>query len=84
MKKIQSNLDDAQKRIKELQMTIKIKQRFIADMMKNSEICANANQRFLRKHSKLEEEYYNMRGQLAQAENASMYKDSEEKSAHKK
>ncbi|XP_014484187.1 PREDICTED: kinesin-like protein costa [Dinoponera quadriceps] len=84
VKKIQSDLDGAQKRIEELQTTIKIKQRFIADMMKNSDARANAKQRFLRKRSKLQEEYYNTRTQLAQAENASTYKDSEEKSAHKK
>lgn len=84
VKKIQSELDGAQKRIEELQTTIKIKQRFIADMMKKSDTRASAKQRFQRKRSKLEEEYYNTKTQLAQAENASMYKDSEEKSAHEK
>lgn len=83
VKKIQSNLDGAHKRIEELQTTIKIKQRFIADMIKNSDTRSSAKQRFHRKRSKLEEEYYNTRTQLAQAENASMYKDSEEKT-HKK
>lgn len=75
VKKIQSNLDGAHKRIEELQTTIKIKQRFIADMIKNSDTRSSAKQRFQRKRSKLEEEYYNTRTQLAQAENASMYKD---------
>ncbi|EZA58335.1 Kinesin-like protein costa [Ooceraea biroi] len=84
VKKIQSNLDGAHKRIEELQTTINIKQRFIADMIKNSDTRTNAKQKFQRKRSKLEEEYYNTRTQLAQAENASMYKDSDEKSAHKK
>ena len=53
-------------------------------MIKNSDARASAKQKFQRKWSKLEEEYYNTRSQLAQAENASIYKDSEEKSAHKK
>ncbi|XP_077266208.1 kinesin-like protein costa [Temnothorax americanus] len=82
VKKIQSNLDGAHKRIEELQTTIKIKQRFIADMIKNSDTRSSAKQRFQRKRSKLEEEYYNTRTQLAQAENASMYKDEER--THKK
>ncbi|XP_046829991.1 kinesin-like protein costa [Vespa crabro] len=84
VRKIQSDLDGAHKRIEELQTTIKIKERFIADMIKNSDARASAKYRFQRKWSKLEEEYYNTRSQLAQAENASIYKDSEEKSAHKK
>ncbi|XP_072764070.1 kinesin-like protein costa [Anoplolepis gracilipes] len=83
VKRIQSNLDGAHKRIEELQTTIKIKQRFIADMIKNSDTRTNAKQKFQRKRSKLEEEYYNTRTQLAQAENASMYREPEEKS-HKK
>lgn len=84
VKKIQSDLDGAHKRIEELQTTIKIKEKFIADMIKNSDARASAKQKFQRKWSKLEEEYYNTRSQLAQAENACIYKDSEEKSAHKK
>lgn len=83
VKKIQSNLDGAHKRIEELQTTIKIKQRFIADMIKNSDTRSSAKQRFQRKRSKLEEEYYNTRTQLAQAENASMYKDPDEKTNKK-
>lgn len=84
VKRIQSNLDGATKRIEELQTTIKIKQRFIADMIKNSDTRTNAKQKFQRKRSKLEEEYYNTKTQLAQAENASMYREPEEKSVHKK
>lgn len=84
VKKIQSDLDGAHKRIEELQTTIKIKQRFIADMIKNSDACTSAKQRFNRKRSKLEEEYYNTRTQLAQAENASVKKDSNDDSSHKK
>jgi len=79
VKKIQSNLDGAHKRIEELKTTIRIKQHFIADMIKNSDTRTNAKQKFQRKRSKLEEEYYNTRTQLAQAENASMYKHSDEK-----
>lgn len=84
VKKIQSNLDGAHKRIEELQTTIKIKQRFIADMIKNSDTRSSAKQRFQRKRSKLEEEYYNTRTQLAQAENASMYKELENEKTSKK
>ncbi|XP_020294499.1 kinesin-like protein costa [Pseudomyrmex gracilis] len=84
VKKIQSTLEGAHKRIEELQTTIKIKQRFIADMIKNSDTRTSAKQKFQRKRNKLEEEYYNTRTQLAQAENASMYKDSDEKSVYKK
>lgn len=84
VKKIQSDLEGAHKRIEELQTTIQIKEQFIADMIKNSDARASAKQKFQRKRSKLEEEYYNTRTQLAQAENASLYKDSDEKSAHKK
>ncbi|XP_029167969.1 kinesin-like protein costa [Nylanderia fulva] len=84
VKKIQSNLDGAHKRIEELQATIKIKQRFIADMIKNSDTRTNAKQKFQRKRNKLEEEYYNTRTQLVQAENAFMYKQPEEKTLHKK
>ncbi|XP_046464809.1 kinesin-like protein costa [Neodiprion pinetum] len=84
VKKIQSDLEGAHKRIEELQNTIQIKEQFIADMIKNSEARASAKQKFQRKRSKLEEEYYNTRTQLAQAENASLYKDTEDKSAHKK
>ncbi|XP_046753334.1 kinesin-like protein costa [Diprion similis] len=84
VKKIQSDLEGAHKRIEELQNTIQIKEQFIADMIKNSDARASAKQKFQRKRSKLEEEYYNTRTQLAQAENASLYKDTEDKSAHKK
>lgn len=84
VKKIQTDLEGAHKRIEELQTTIQIKEQFIADMIKNSDARASAKQKFQRKRSKLEEEYYNTRTQLAQAENASLYKDSDDKSSHKK
>ncbi|XP_012253203.2 kinesin-like protein costa [Athalia rosae] len=84
VKKIQSDLEGAHKRIEELQTTIQIKEQFIADMIKNSDARASAKQKFQRKRSKLEEEYYNTRTQLAQAENASLYKDTDDKSGHKK
>ncbi|KAJ9587210.1 hypothetical protein L9F63_019290, partial [Diploptera punctata] len=64
------DLDFANKRIEELQYTIQIKEQFIADMIKNSEMRASAKQKFQRKRSKLEEEYYKMRTHLAHAENA--------------
>ncbi|KAI4492068.1 hypothetical protein M0802_010076 [Mischocyttarus mexicanus] len=84
VRKIQSDLDGAHKRIEELQTTIHIKERFIADMVKNSDARANAKYRFQKKWSKLDEEYFNTRSQLAQAENASINKDSEQKFARKK
>ncbi|XP_015110500.1 kinesin-like protein costa [Diachasma alloeum] len=82
VKKIQSDLDGAQKRIGELETTIKIKEKFIADMIKNSEARTSAKQKFQRKRSKLEEQYYNTRTQLAHAEN-SLYRD-EEKTTHRR
>ncbi|XP_069694504.1 kinesin-like protein costa [Periplaneta americana] len=83
------DLEGAHKRIEELQYTIQIKEQFIKDMIKNSQTRASAKQRFQRKSSKLEEEYYKTRTHLAQAENALLLteKDStlnEEKLKHKK
>jgi costal 2 protein len=58
-------------------------------MIKNSEMRASAKQRFQRKRSKLEEEYYKTRTLLAQAKNASLLMAdgsglNEEKLQHKK
>ncbi|XP_023717471.1 kinesin-like protein costa isoform X3 [Cryptotermes secundus] len=64
------DLEGVHKRLEELQCTIQIKEQFIGDMIKNSEMRASAKQRFQRKRSKLEEEYYKTRTHLAQAENA--------------
>ena len=83
VKKIQSDIADTQTRIEDLQTTIKIKERFIADMIKNSEIRASAKEKFERKRNRLDEEYYNARKQLAQAKNASMYKNADERTTKK-
>nr|CAD7408843.1 unnamed protein product [Timema cristinae] len=64
------DLDSAHKRIEELQNTIQIKEKFIDDLIKNSNMRATAKERCQRKSSKLEEEYYKTRTNLAQAENA--------------
>lgn len=76
VKKIQSDLDGAQKRIAELERTIKCKEKYIADMIKNSEARNCAKQKYERKGSKIEEQYYNARTQLAHKEN-SLYRDDE-------
>lgn len=83
------DLEGVYKRLEELQCTIHIKEQFIADMIKNSEMRSSAKERFQRKRSKLEEEYYKTRTHLAQAENALLLaaKDSdvnEEKLQYKK
>nr|CAD7433403.1 unnamed protein product [Timema monikensis] len=64
------DLDSAHKRIEELQNTIQIKEKFIDDLIKNSNMRATAKERCQRKSSKLEEEYNKTRTNLAQAENA--------------
>lgn len=85
VKKIQSSLDGTHKRMEELQTTIKLKQRFIADMIKNSDTRTSAKQKFQRKRNKLEEEYHITKTQLARAENsASCINSDEQQSAHKK
>lgn len=58
-------------------------------MIRNSEMRASAKQKFQRKRSKLEEEYYKTRTHLAQAENALLLTAkncdlNEEKLQHKK
>lgn len=82
--KIQSDLEGAHKRIEELQSTIEIKERFIAEMIKNSDTRSCAKQRFHRKRTKLKEEYYNTRTQLAHAESAFTSNETGEKPVFKK
>lgn len=82
VKKIQSDLNGAHKRIEELQTTIKIKEKFIADMVKNSETRSNAKMKFQHKKSKLEEEYCTTKTQLAQAKNSMHYDN--ENTTHKR
>lgn len=82
--KIQSDLEGAHKRIEELQSTIKIKERFIAEMIQNSDTKSCAKQRFHHKQTKLKEEYYNTRTQLAHAESAFTTNETGERSTYKK
>ncbi|XP_034943461.1 kinesin-like protein costa [Chelonus insularis] len=61
VKMIESDLDEAHKRIEELQMTIKIKEQFIASMIKNSEL-RGAKQK-LRKRLKVKKEFFSGKNQ---------------------
>ncbi|XP_049959141.1 kinesin-like protein costa [Schistocerca serialis cubense] len=70
MRKVLIDLEEAHKRIEELHKTIEIKEQFIADMIKNSDMRSSAKHRFQKKRKKLEEGYYKTRSQLAQSENA--------------
>lgn len=70
IKQVLVDLEGAHRRMEELQHTIQIKEQFIKEMIKNSETRNNAKIKFQRKWSRLEEEYYKTRTQLAQAENA--------------
>lgn len=70
MRKVVVDLEEAHKRIEELHKTIEIKEQFIADMIKNSDMRSSAKHRFQKKRKKLEEGYYKTRSQLAQSENA--------------
>lgn len=70
-----------QKQIEELEYTIQIKEQLIQDMIKNSETRMCAKQKFQKKRSKLEEEYYKARTELAQAESQLLHcQNSNEKS----
>lgn len=64
------DLEAASKRIDELQSMIKIKEQFIEEMIKNSGARISAKAKFQRKHTRLEEEYFKARTQLAKAEKA--------------
>ncbi|XP_043288712.1 kinesin-like protein costa [Venturia canescens] len=79
--KIQTDLEIAQRQIIELQATIRSKERLIEDMNKNSDVRSCVKEKFQRKRSKLQEEYFNTRSQLAQAENSSAYEDGEQSEA---
>lgn len=68
IRQIEVDIEGALKRVEEFQHTIKIKQQFIKELMKNSETRASAKSKFQKKWRKLEEEYYKTRTQLAQAE----------------
>ncbi|KAK0098341.1 hypothetical protein PV326_009394 [Microctonus aethiopoides] len=61
VKLIQSELNEAHKRIVELQKTIKMKEKFIGDMVKNTESKTGTKQKVQRKRLKTKKECYNSR-----------------------
>ncbi|XP_068081950.1 kinesin-like protein costa [Anabrus simplex] len=83
MRQVLIDLEGAQKRIEELHCTIQLKEQLIQDLIKNSEMRASAKQRFRRKRSKLEGEYYKTCSQIAQAEHALMLTDDNDFSGEK-
>lgn len=82
--KIQSDLLGAHKRIDELQSAIEAKERFIAEMIKNSDTRTSAKNRFQRKTKKLKQDYYNTKKHLAQAQFAFRNNETGERATHKK
>lgn len=69
IRQVIAELDGARKQIDELQYTIQIKEQLIGNMLKNGDIRTYAKQKFQKKRTKLQEEYYKAKTQLAQAEN---------------
>lgn len=70
IKQVVIKIEGIQKRIGELQATIVEKEQFIQDIHNNADTRANAKLRFLEKKTKLEGEFYNIRSQIAQLQNA--------------
>lgn len=68
IRQIIAELDGARKQIDELQYTIQIKEQLIGNMLKNGDTKIYAKQKFQKKRTKLQEEYYKAKTQLAQAE----------------
>lgn len=69
IRQVVAEIDGARKQIDELQYTIQIKEQLIGNMLKNGDTRMYAKQKFQRKRTKLQEEYYKAKTQLAQAEN---------------
>lgn len=80
IRQIISELDGARKQIEELQYTIQIKEQLIGNMLRNGDTRMYAKQKFQKKRTKLEEEYYKVKTQLAQVENNLLHCQLEEKS----
>lgn len=76
-------LDGARKQVEELQYTIQIKEQLIANMLRNGDTRIYAKQKFQKKRTKLQEEYYKVKTQLAQFENNLLHCRPEEKSEFK-
>lgn len=70
IKQAEEKIGGINTRIEELQRTILEKEQFIQDIHNNAVTCANAKQRFQEKKTKLEEEYHNVRSQIAQLQHA--------------
>lgn len=68
VKQITLDLDDTHKRLLELQHTVEIKERLIKELIKNNSTRESAKIKFRKKYTKLEEEYYKIRSQIAHAE----------------
>lgn len=69
IRQVIADLEGAQKQIDELQYTIQIKEQLIESMIRNGDTRTYAKQKFQKKRTKLQSEYYKARTQLAQAEN---------------
>ncbi|KAK6628465.1 hypothetical protein RUM43_002280 [Polyplax serrata] len=68
VKQMTIDLEDANKRLLELQHTVEIKERLIKELIRNSGTRESAKIKFRKKYTKLEEEYYKIRSQIAHAE----------------
>lgn len=79
IRQIIAELDGARKQIDELHYTIQIKEQLIGNMLKNGDIRTYAKQKFQKKRTKLQEEYYKAKTQLAQAENNLLHCQPEQK-----
>lgn len=62
-----ADIESLQKRLEEIQHTIEIKERFIKELIKNSDARASATLKFRKKYMKLEEEYYKTKSHIAHA-----------------
>ena len=69
LKQINIDLEDANKRLLDLQNTVEIKEQLIKELIKNRSTRELAKFKFRKKCTKLEQEYYKIRFQIAQAEN---------------
>lgn len=83
IRQIIAELDSARKQIEELQYTIQIKEQLIGNMLKNGDTRMYAKQKFQKKRTKLQEEYYKVKTQLAQAEKNLLHCRSEDRTSLK-
>lgn len=83
IRQVIADLEGAQKQIDELQYTIQIKEQLIENMIKNGDTRSYAKQKFQKKRTKLEGEYYKARTQAAQAESNMLHCHSSDKPKYK-